>query len=55
MKLTDAKFVRELKEIARQDRWSAQRLKSMLGILQSLPDDEKVALLRTVKERRPKR
>lgn len=52
MTAADAKLVKELKEIARRDGWSTQRIKSMLGILRSTPPENRPALIKVIKERR---
>lgn len=50
----DKTLYRELIEIAKAERWTPQRQKSMIGIFKSKTDRERRAMLETIKERRPK-
>ena len=53
MKPAKAKIIKALRVIAREDGWSKQRTKSMLGILKNAPDHKCPEILKAVIERRP--
>ena len=52
MKPAEAKIIKTLKTIAREDGWTRQRTKSMLGIFRSQPEYKWPEMLRAVIERR---